>query len=98
MNRRMILFTLGKLLKVEGLLMIFPVITTLCYGESAGYAYGITGVILVAFGMLISHNALKNIHKRRFCNCCLKLDTDICIWCYFFLFNKGDTFLYRCVF
>ncbi|MFV0394165.1 MAG: TrkH family potassium uptake protein [Coprobacillaceae bacterium] len=66
MNRRMIVYTLGKILKVTGLLMIFPIITALVFQETEGFAYLITGIIVFLFGTIISHDVpkKKNIYAK----------------------------------
>ncbi len=48
MNRRMILYVLGKILRVEAILLLFPFIIGLIYHEKAAFVY-----LLVAFGSLL---------------------------------------------
>ena len=53
MNKKMIVFTIGKLLTITGLLMFMPVIVSLIYQETEGIYYAILGIIMLALGILI---------------------------------------------
>ena len=66
MNKKMIVFTIGKLLTITGLLMFMPVIVSLIYQETEGVYYAILGIIMLALGILISRKAprKKNIYAR----------------------------------
>ena len=58
MNKKMIVFTIGKLLTITGLLMFMPVIVSLIYQETEGVYYAILGIIMLALGILISRKLL----------------------------------------
>lgn len=66
MNKKMIVFTIGKLLTITGLLMFMPVIVSLIYQETQGVYYGILGTILLILGIICSRKAprKKNIYAR----------------------------------
>lgn len=66
MNKRMVLFTIGKLLKITGILMFLPVLVALIYQESEGLYYGIVGVVLILIGILMSYKRpqKRNIYAR----------------------------------
>ena len=66
MNKKMFVFTIGKLLTITGLLMFMPVIVSLIYQETEGVYYAILGIIMLALGILISRKAprKKNIYAR----------------------------------
>lgn len=66
MNKKMIIYTLGKLAQITGLLMYTPGIVALIYRETEGFAYTIVGSVLLGLGTLISrkHPHKKNIYAR----------------------------------
>lgn len=66
MNRRMIVFAIGKLLSITGLLLFIPVLISFIYHESQGVYFGIVGLILLILGSLISRKTpkKKNIYAR----------------------------------
>lgn len=66
MNKKMIIYTLGKLAQITGLLMYTPGIVALIYRETEGFAYTIVGSVLLVLGTLISrkHPHKKNIYAR----------------------------------
>ena len=41
MNYRMLVYVMGRILRAEGLLMIFPFIISLVYGEKSGFAFAV---------------------------------------------------------
>ena len=48
MNMRSIIYTLGWVLKIEGLFMALPVVTAAIYGEQQGFAYAaVMGLCLI---------------------------------------------------
>jgi len=53
MNKRMIVNTLGKILIVEGFMLILPLITSLVYKEGIYLSYMIPIAILLLFGYLV---------------------------------------------
>ena len=66
MNRRMIVFAIGKLLSMTGLLLFIPVLISFIYHESQGVYFGIVGLVLLILGTLVSKKApkKKNIYAR----------------------------------
>ncbi|MBR4292276.1 MAG: TrkH family potassium uptake protein [Clostridia bacterium] len=60
MNIKYVLNTIGKILFVEGLLLLFPAAVAAIYGESSLYAYLITAGILLAVGSLSFIFKVKN--------------------------------------
>lgn len=60
MNKSIIRYILGKVLMLEGLLMLVPCITALCYQEEEGFAY--LGVMAgsILLGALTSHRKPEN--------------------------------------
>lgn len=67
MNRRMVFHMIGQMIKVESLLLVLPLIVSLCYGESCWQAYAATiGIALcVGFGFtLISRPKNKLIFAK----------------------------------
>lgn len=66
MNKKMIIFTLGKLLQITGLLMYIPVVVAIIYQEIEGISFAIVGALIFGLGTIISykHPAKKNIYAR----------------------------------
>lgn len=66
MNRRMIIYTLGKLLQITGLLMYIPVMIAIIYRETEGISFAIVGALIFGLGTIISykHPTKKNIYAR----------------------------------
>ena len=66
MNKKMIIFTLGKLLQITGLLMYIPVLVAIIYQEAEGIGFAILGALIFGLGTIISfkHPAKKNIYAR----------------------------------
>ena len=66
MNRRMIIYTLGRMLRIEGFLLFLPFITGLIYHESTAYAYVIVACLCLSLGYLVSyHKPKKNMIYAR---------------------------------
>lgn len=57
MNKKMIVFTLGKLLMVEALFMLMPLLVALLNQEESGFAYGIVFIGTFLIGVLMGHKA-----------------------------------------
>ncbi|WP_207704285.1 TrkH family potassium uptake protein [Candidatus Enterococcus ferrettii] len=57
MNKKMIVFTLGKLLMVEALFMLMPLLVALLNHEKTGAAYGIVFIGTFLIGVLMGHKA-----------------------------------------
>lgn len=66
MNKKMIVFTIGKLFTITGLLMFMPVIVSLIYQEPEGLYYGVLGSLMLVLGLIVSRTAprKKNIYAR----------------------------------
>ncbi|MBM7710722.1 TrkH family potassium uptake protein [Enterococcus xiangfangensis] len=60
MNRKMVVFTIGKLLKVEALLLLLPFIVGLIYREQEATAYAVVAVFALLVGTLLSWKKPKN--------------------------------------
>ena len=54
MNTSMIRYILGSILKIEGALLMLPVICALIYNESEGFAFFVTAVICAVIGILFT--------------------------------------------
>ena len=54
MNKRMIVYILGKMLGVEGALLLIPALVSFIYGERSGISFlivaAVLGVIFLLFG------------------------------------------------
>lgn len=66
MNKKMIRYTLGKMIQIEGILMLLPALTGLIYKETTGFAYLIIGIIIFILGYFLGKNRPKkdNIYAR----------------------------------
>lgn len=60
MNFKMIVYIVGHIVKIESLLMLIPVITSLFYGEWQGAVYGIFAIALYFIGTTITLFKPKN--------------------------------------
>lgn len=61
MNIRMLIYILGKVLLIEGVLMIMPVVCGLFYGESQILYYIILAALYVGLGFAVSAKKPKNM-------------------------------------
>ena len=67
MNRRMIVNTVGKMICLEALALLLPMICSIIYQESSYLSFLITIVIALAVGGLfisISKNPIKTIYAK----------------------------------
>lgn len=66
MNRRMILFTLGKMLKIESVLLLLPCIIGLIHQESMAIYYLMSAIVTFAVGSVMDHKKPKKtkIHAK----------------------------------
>lgn len=66
MNKKMIRYTLGKMIQIEGILMLLPALTGLIYKETTGFAYLIIGISIFVLGYFLGKNKPKkdNIYAR----------------------------------
>ncbi|WP_239386161.1 hypothetical protein [Massilimicrobiota sp. An80] len=60
MNRRMIFYTLGKMLMIEGLLMLLPCLIGMIYHEKESLAYLMIAILLCFIGKLMSLHKPQN--------------------------------------
>ena len=60
MNLGIIVYMLGWILKVEGLLMAVPILTALVYGEREGFCYLAVAAVFLVVGMILSRKKPKN--------------------------------------
>lgn len=60
MNRRMIFYTLGKMLMIEGLLMLLPCLIGMIYHEKESLAYLMIAILLCFIGKLMSFHKPQN--------------------------------------
>ena len=61
MNLRMLVYILGKVLLIEGILMLLPILCGLIYGESQVIFYIAAAAIYVGLGFIISMKKPKNM-------------------------------------
>lgn len=54
MNRNMVFYIIGNIVKVEALLMLLPMFVSLYYDESAVYAFAITIIIAMVLGFALT--------------------------------------------
>lgn len=66
MNKKMVANIIGKILKVEGLLLLFPVIVALIYRENVGFYYAGVAVFVFVIGSILSQKIplKKNIYAK----------------------------------
>lgn len=60
MNRRMIFYTLGKMIVIEGLLMLLPFLTSILYHEKESWIYLSVAFLLGLIGHMMSLRKPKN--------------------------------------
>ena len=60
MNRKMIWNILLKLLVVEGILMLVPMVVALIYGESSWTSFAVVAAVLIIGGLVFSHKRPEN--------------------------------------
>ncbi len=60
MNRRIILYVVGKVLRIEGIIMLLPLVTALLYAESDALFYLLCGGLCYGFGFLLSFRRPDN--------------------------------------
>lgn len=60
MNRAIIRYILGTILKTEGILMLLPCLTALVYNEREGMAYLVTAIASFLLGLIISFKKPAN--------------------------------------
>ena len=60
MNRSIVIYVLGYILKTEGVLMSLPCLIALIYREKEGWAYFIVAMISILLGQLMSMRKPKD--------------------------------------
>ena len=60
MNFQIIFYIIGYVMKIEGILMAFPFVTSLIYREKAAWTYLICGAAIALCGILITLKKPKN--------------------------------------
>lgn len=60
MNKKMIFYTLGKMLKMEGYLLLLPFLTGIIYQESVAIYYLMVAMIVWLLGLVMSYHKPKN--------------------------------------
>ena len=60
MNFSIIIYIIGYVLKIEGILLLAPTFVDLYYGEGACVGFGIMALICFLFGLLLSYKKPKN--------------------------------------
>lgn len=60
MNKKMIFYTLGKMLKMEGYLLLLPFLTGIIYQESVAIYYLMVAMVVWLLGLLMSYHKPKN--------------------------------------
>lgn len=61
MNRKMLRYILSWILKMEGILMVFPALTGALYQEKQGIIYILCGLVCVGIGFLMAHRKPDNM-------------------------------------
>ena len=67
MNRRMVLYVVGKVVMVEAGLMLLPLVTALIYGEAVAVSIGVSIAIALLSGFLLTKifkPGLKTIYAK----------------------------------
>lgn len=59
MNNRMIVYMIGRMLGVEGLLLLVPAFVSFLYGEQSGIAFLLTAAILLVIFLLAGRKNRK---------------------------------------
>ena len=62
MNRRMVIFTVGQMLKVESLILVLPLFVSMIYKEQSFFAYFLTIAIALASGFIMTLIARPRNH------------------------------------
>ena len=86
MNYKMIRFVISWVLKVEGMLMLFPALVGAMYQEKTGFAYLIWGLLCIAAGLILCFRKPSNmeiysrdgfvcvslswVDRSQYCRCC----------------------------
>ena len=60
MNYKMVGYIIGKLMRIEGILLLLPLLVSLCYSESTWLAFLIPAVVLILLGSVMAFHKPKN--------------------------------------
>ncbi len=60
MNLKMVLYVLGNIMKLEGVLMLIPVIVSVVYRENTYLAFLIPAILLILIGFLLARKKIEN--------------------------------------
>ena len=85
MNYKMIRFVISWVLKVEGMLMLFPALVGAMYQEKTGFAYLIWGLLCIAAGLILCFRKPSNMEiysRDRFVLRLLEHQRLMGSWCY----------------
>lgn len=98
MNNSMIVFILGQIIRLEGLLMIIPCLTSLIYQEHEIFAFLIVIISCLVIGTLMTLRkpANQTIYLKRMCSHGIQLDTAQYIWLHAICYFRGDPFIHKC--
>ena len=56
MNKYIIRYTLGKMIRIEGILMLLPALVGFIYHEKTGFVYLGTGLVIFLLGHFLGKN------------------------------------------
>ena len=100
MNNRMIVYMIGRMLGVEGLLLLVPAFVSFLYGEQSGIAFLLTAAILLIIFLLAGRKKPKDtsIYKRRACTGRDCLDFVVTVRCTAVFYLRFDSRLSGCLF
>ena len=91
MNNRMIVYMIGRMLGVEGLLLLVPALVSFLYGEQSGIAFLLTAAILLVIFLLAGR-------KRGACAGWDCLDFLVTVRCTAVFYLRFDSRLSGCLF
>jgi len=60
MNYRMVGYIIGKLMRIEGLLLLLPLFVSLYYGENTWFSFLLPVMLLIVFGSVLAFRKPKN--------------------------------------
>lgn len=95
----MIVFILGQIIRLEGLLMIIPCLTSLIYQEHEIFAFLIVIISCLVIGTLMTlrkPGKSDHISQRGMCSHGIQLDTAQYIWLHAICHFRGDPFIHKC--
>lgn len=101
MNNRMIVYMIGRMLGVEGLLLLVPALVSFLYGEQSGIAFLLTAAILLIIFLLAGRKKTERyeyLWKRRACTGRDCLDFVVTVRCTAVFYLRFDSRLSGCLF